>query len=137
MNRFAMSTLLGAVVLFFGGWVIWGVLLAGFFAGHTNTDAMLDPPIWWALILQQVFFAALLTLVVQKWTNSSGWQAGAKLGALVGILIGFGVDLGMYSMTTLADLTATLVDPFAMAAYMALGGAAIGWFSGRATESRV
>ena len=40
------------------------------------------------------------------------------------------VDFGMYSMTNVPHLTATLVDPIFGAIYMGIGGAVVGMMLG-------
>ena len=68
----------------------------------------------------------LLTVVIGKWAGVSGAGAGFKVGALLGLMVGFGIDLTLFGVTNMANITATLVDPFVFATQMGCAGAVVG-----------
>ena len=61
--------------------------------------------------------------------------SGARLGAMFGLLLELGVDLTMYGTTNIANLTATLVDPFVTLVQGAVTGAVIGLVLGWVRET--
>lgn len=64
------GTLIGGVLFFFMGWLIWGILLSGFMAENTN-QAFNRPEnemVWWSLILSNLLLGLLMTLVL-KWAG--------------------------------------------------------------------
>ena len=106
------GTVIGGVAFFFLGWLVWGILLADVMTNLMDTS--LNRPdtemVWWAIILSNLVFAQLLTLIL-KWSGANGALDGLKIGALVGLLYALTVDLGMYSMTTMIkSVTGIVVD---------------------------
>ena len=119
----------GGIALFFLGWLIWGLLLAGYMASNCNQHAMrmMDDYIWSALILANLGWAFLLAIVF-SWSDISGWKAGAQRGAVLGLLTGLSIDLGNYAMSTMySNLGAVAVDTAANVAWFSIGGAIIAW----------
>lgn len=127
-QRLVLSTLVGGLVSFVLGGVIYGVGLAGFFEQHLGSASgvMRDPMVFWALALSELAGAALLTLVIGSWARVAGAAAGARLGAIVGLLVSIFFDFNIYGTTHVFDLTAALVDPVIGAARFAVTGAVIG-----------
>lgn len=113
MNKnFLMATIAGGVTLFVLGFLIYGVLLADFFAN----DAISPEPIMWAVTLGQLLSAAFLTIIL-GWKGvasaKEGFQAGAVIGAVMGLAFGlmmYGTMVGMHTMATLiGDTVVSLV----------------------------
>lgn len=131
-SKFLTATLVGAVVLFLLGFLIFGLALTGFYEGNAGTATGVDKetPEWLWLILSVLATSALLTLIL-GWRGAADAAAGFKTAAIVGLLWGMSWDFGIYSMTHLQTLTLTLVDPILSAVYMGLGGTAIGLMLGR------
>lgn len=88
---FLLATVAGAVTLFVVGGVIYG-LLEDFFAN----DVARTVPVWWALGLGELLYAAVLTLVLSWRGVVSGWE-GFQAGALFGALLGLGMALMGYA----------------------------------------
>ena len=104
------GTVIGGVAFFFLGWLVWGILLADVMTNLMDTS--LNRPdtemVWWAIILSNLVFAQLLTLIL-KWSGANGALDGLKIGALIGLLYALTVDLGMYSMTTMIKSVSGIV----------------------------
>jgi len=118
------GTVFGGITFFLLGFLVWGVLLAGVMANLVDTS--LNRPdnvmIWWAIILSNLVYALLLTLIL-NWSGAKGIADGLKTGALIGVLYALAVDLGMYSMTTMIkNLSGIVVDVLAYAVVTALIG---------------
>ena len=127
-NRFVLAALAGGVVNFVVGFVLYGVLLASFFAANVGSavGAMKDPPDLVHLGLGQLVLGLFLAVVIDKWARVGGLAAGMKIGAISGLLIALGYDLTLFGMSNMSNITATLVDPLVMMVQMACAGATIG-----------
>ena len=131
-SRFVIATLVGAVVLFVAGFVIFGLAFNSFYLGNqgTATGVNRDTMEWPWLIASTLASAALLTLVL-GWAGARAPVAGFKVAAIIGLLTGAAFDFGVYSMTNVQSLTITLVDPILVAIQMGIGGAVIGMMLGQ------
>ena len=128
-NKILLGGIVGGVVFFFLGWLIYGMLLADFIESHGNSCAMrpMEEFIWWAMIASNLF-SALLLAIIFSWSNTAGFAGGLKTGAIVGLLVGLSIDLSFYSMSTmLSDMTALLVDILVYTVTTALAGGVIAW----------
>jgi len=128
-NKILVGGIVGGITFFLLGWLIYGILLAGYFAANGNPSIMrpMDQMIWWALILSNLMWGFLLA-VVFNWSNTTGWIAGAKKGAIFGLLSSLAIDLGYYSMSTMySNIAPILVDTIATVVMVAIGGIVIGW----------
>jgi hypothetical protein len=114
------GTIFGGITFFLLGWLVWGILLAGFSAN--NYDQTLNRPdmIWWALILANLVFALMVTLIL-NWAGVKTITEALKIGAIVGAIYAFNVDLGIYSMTTMINsISGVVVDTLTYAVVTAL-----------------
>lgn len=127
-KRFWAASLAGGVTLFFVGFLLWGLLFAGFFDAHmgTATGVVKAEPALFHLALGQFFWGVLLAVIIARYAGVSGFVPGVRIGALMGFLMSLSVGLNQFSMANLADLTATLTDPFVAAVWSGLGGGVIG-----------
>ena len=126
MQRLALGTVVGGLVLFFLGYLIFGIIFADFFAANagTATGVQKDPFNFVALGIGQLLWGAALTLIL-GWASVSSVGRAARVSALVGLLFFFGIDLTMFATTNTSTLLATVVDPILAAALFAVAGAAI------------
>ena len=126
LQRLALGTVVGGLVLFLLGYLVYGVLFATFFATNvgTATGVPREPFNFVALLLGQLAYAAILTMIFGWGAVTSAGQ-GAKIGALAGLLFFLGIDLTMYATTNIQTLAASLVDPLLAAALFAVSGAVI------------
>lgn len=97
-----LAAVAGGVALFVLGYVMYGWLLADFFAN----DAMSETPTYWAIVAGQLAGGAFLALVL-SWRAAGGpgdaFKAGAGVGVLYSLSMGltmFGTTDGMYTVTT-------------------------------------
>lgn len=131
-QRLLIGTLVGGIVLFFLGYLIFGILFAEFFAANagTATGAQKMPFDFVALGIAQLAWGAALTLIL-GWAGVKSIGQGATTAGIAGLLLFLGFDLTMYATSNLSNLTATLVDPILAAILFAVAGAAITAVSGR------
>lgn len=127
-KKFVLATLAGGITVFVVGAAIYGFLAAGFFEANQGSaiGAMKETPDFVYLFLGQLVFGALLTVIIGKWAGQAGAGAGFRIGAVTGLLVGLGIDLTMFGVTNLSNLTATLVDPILVLVQLGVGGAVVG-----------
>ena len=127
-KRFVAATVAGGVVVFVLGGLIWGLATVSFFEANQGSavGVMRETPDYVHLFLGQLVFGALLTVIIGKWAGVSGAGAGLRIGAITGLLFGFAMDLTMFGVTNIQNITATLVDPFLTMVQLAIGGAVVG-----------
>jgi hypothetical protein len=108
------------------GYLIYGIIFASFFAANAGsaTGVEREALVFWAIGLGQLGWAGLLTLVL-GWTRVTTVGGGLKTGAIVGLLSALGIDLTMYGVTNMSNLTATLVDPVLSMVLFACAGVVI------------
>lgn len=126
-SKILIGTLVAGVALFFLGWLIYGIALSSIMAENCNSGNArpMDQMVWWALILSNLVWGLLLTLIID-WSNNTSVANGAKVGAVLGLLTGLGFDLSMYAMTTMySNPGFIIVDVLAFALMFAIAGAAV------------
>jgi hypothetical protein len=125
-KRFAIATLVGGVVLYAVGYLIFTTAFAAFYAanGGSATGVDRDGQIVWALAIANLAYAALITFAMGRRASASIGE-GAMVGAVVGFLIWCTVDFVLYGTTNIANLTRTLVDPLLEIVHGGIAGAAI------------
>lgn len=130
-----LATLVGFIVLFLLGWLIYGMLLMDFYGNNSGSASGVmraeDEFIWWALILGNLFQAYLLVYIFGNWANITTFSDGLKAGAIIGLTMGLAFNLSMYGTSNLMNLTSALVDPFVSAVMMAITGGVVGFMLGR------
>ena len=123
-----LASLAGGLIMFFGGYLVWGILMADFFASHAGsaTGVSKDTPDFVFLAIACLLEAFFMTAIYSKWSGGvhSG-SAGFKFGALVGALIGFGEMFIQYATSNLSDLTGSLAGGVLNVIFMGIVGAII------------
>lgn len=132
-KRFVLAAVVGGIVVFVAGGVLYGTLLVSFFEANQGSamHVMREQPDWVHLAIGQLVFGVFLAVVIGKWAGVAGATAGLKIGAVTGLLLGLAIDLTMFGTTNISNINATLVDPFVMAVQLGIGGAAVGWMLGK------
>lgn len=111
-NKILLGGIAGAIAFFLLGWLIYGILLMDYTTANYNQCAArpMDDMVWWAMILSNLAFGFLLSIVF-SWSNTKGILAGAKVGGIIGLLFSTTVDFSIYSMSiTFSNLSAVFVD---------------------------
>jgi hypothetical protein len=124
-QKVLVGTLVAAVLFFFLGWLIYGVIVGDFMSANcdSSTARPMEDFVWWSMILSNLSQGLLLCLLID-WTGSYSASAGAKLGAVTGLLAALTVDFSFYAMTTMySNVTVIIVDAICMAVLQAIVGA--------------
>ena len=105
-SKVIIAALIGGIVAFLLGWLLYGVLLMDFMASNAGSA-----------------------------TNIKTLATGAKAGALIGLLIGISYDFLNYGMTNLMNMTGAVADILMSAVMGAVTGAVVAWWLGRGTAT--
>ena len=130
MNRkgFLQATLIGAVVLYVVGFVVYGLALANV---YTPTVIDREAPLFLWIFPAELAWAALLAFILLNRAAVPSVGNGFKVGAVAGLLDAASMAFMFYAVTTLPITAMSFVDPFIWAAVSGVGGAAVGWSLGR------
>lgn len=128
-----IATLIGAIVMFFGGWLIWGIALMSIHQAHTAeyTGLINEMPDMLLMAIAMIVTALLYAIIFERWAGIKTAKTGAKAGAVIAILSGLGYDLMSMASMNLIDSTIVLTDIAGNLVWGALAGAAIGWALGK------
>ncbi len=126
-KRLIIGTIVGGVVLYILGYVIYVLAFADFFAANAGsaTGVYRDNPVIWALALGTLSYAALLTLAIGTRAGTATIVDGVKVGAIVGFLMWFGADFIHYGIANISNLTATIADSLLELVRAGISGAVI------------
>jgi hypothetical protein len=131
--KFIVGGLLGGVINFFAGWLVWGILLMDYMSKHATNTSVFRPEekmVFWALIVGNLCFGFLIAYILYLAKVNSA-RSGAVIGAISGALMTAAFDFNIYAQMDLYDLGIVLPDMLASAFVTGLVGAAIGWYFGR------
>jgi len=126
-NRVGLALVVGAVVLFATGWLIFNMAFAGFYAANAGSATGVDreTQIMWAHALASLAYAALILYAMRGHLGGMSIGQGTMTGAVVGCLMWFTVDFVFYAATNMSTLTLAVVDPILEFIHGGIGGAAI------------
>ena len=135
-KKFLLGTLGGGVAYFLVGFVLYGLVMADFFAANAGTASGVtkEPPALWALAIGNLLHGALLTYIFGKWAGIRTFSGGLMGGAIVGLLMGGGMDFVMYGTSNLMNMTGLITDIVVFGLMSALAGGVVGWILGRGEQ---
>ena len=127
--KFLTGTLVGGLALFLLGYLFYGLALASFFTQHSVAPAgsmrSMNDIVWWALILGNIFWGALLTYVLLK-LGANSFSSGARTAGAISFFMALGVDMIRYGTEVTSDLTGTLADVIVSVVMSIIAGGIIG-----------
>jgi hypothetical protein len=126
-RRLVAGTLVGGIILYAVGYLIFNVAFAAFYAANAGSATGVDraSPLVWAGVLASLSYAALVTLAIANRAGSPTIGAGVMIGAVVGFLVWFTADFAIYDFMNVQNLTRTVVDPLLEAVHGGIGGGVI------------
>ena len=132
LQRIAIGTVVGGLVFFFVGYLVFGILLVDFFMSNAGsaTGVSRDPISFGPLIVGQLAWGAVLTLIL-GWSGASSVAQAAKISWVTGLLFMIGIDFTLYGTSNINNMTATVVDAAVASLLFALAGVAISAATGR------
>lgn len=133
-NKFLIGALIGGIVNFFGGWLIYGMALHNAMMGYMSegAKAMHRPDMnLFVTFISCLLVGVLLALIFERWAGIRTLQSGAMAGAIIMGLFWLSTDLNFTAMTTFYTSNMGIVlDVLAAAVLGGLTGGAIGWWLG-------
>lgn len=121
-----LATLVATIVMFFLGYLIWGIATVDFFTEHTIVNAMKEVPDLGIIALANLIASFILSTLYSKWAR--GYHSlgqGFEFGAWIGALIGLGMGLITYATVSWMDITAHLVEAIIDIIFYSIIGAII------------
>lgn len=94
--RVLVAGIVGAIVSMMLGWLVWGMLLANYFASTLTPAAkavVSFQPRWIPLVVAQLGFGFFYAFVLDRWVGARSLGAGLFAGAVIG-----------FSMSAIGDL---------------------------------
>jgi hypothetical protein len=120
-----VSTLVTAVWGFFGGWLIWGIIVDPILADYLGgaTGVMREMPDMPYLILGCILVGFIFSTIYSKW-GSDGFStsSGLTYGIWVGLLLGLGEGMVNFAVMDVLDLTGVLINAGTYVVFYAIMG---------------
>jgi hypothetical protein len=130
-GKFFLAVIVTAIIAFFGGWLIFGIVLSSYYKAHTNPASFfLMKESMGALAIAILSTSVLITWIIQR-TGSTTFMKGFATTLWVSFLIILTFDLNMYAFWDIFDLGILIVDVIASSIFWALIGGLAGWIIGR------
>ncbi|TAI47987.1 hypothetical protein EW142_15155 [Flagellimonas allohymeniacidonis] len=121
-----LATLIAGVVMFFLGFLIWGIATADFFEEHSIVNAMKAEPNLGLIALGNLVGAFVLSTLYSKWARGHhSIGQGFQFGAWIGVFVGISMGLIWYATAEWMDLTGHVVEAVIDIAYYGIIGAVI------------
>jgi hypothetical protein len=134
-RRLVIGTVVGGITLMIVGYVLFDMILSGFYAANSAPGIEREAPIVWAMALASLSFAALITYAMGARAATSIGD-GVRVGAIVGFLLWFTADFLLYGAMNISNLTLAVVDPLVELVHGGIGGAAIAAVLSRTSGAR-
>jgi len=121
-----------AVGLFLGGFLVYGLIMAGYFMENTPSypGLMKEPMELWAIGVGDLFWGLLLAWILGMGGVSSVGR-GATVGGILFFLYALGSGFVSFAQMNLYSVQMIIVDAICMAVVGAIGGVIAGWMIGR------
>ncbi len=133
-NKILIAGLVGGIVSFVTGYLIWGIALAGFAEANAGSviAARADADMqFWSIILGSLAGGMMIAIIFGRWANISTMKTGAIAGAVIGLLIGINFNFILFGTTLLTTIPLVIVDSLAYAVLYAVIGGVVGMMLGR------
>lgn len=134
-NKILLAGVVGGVVAFVMGFLVYGLLLANFFEANAGTATNVmrgsDEMLWIPMVVGHLAWGLLFALIFGRWAGISTFTTGAQAGAVLGLLVSITYDMINLGSTNVMALDAALVDILVTTILSAVVGGTVGWFLGR------
>lgn len=135
MIKILLATLIGTVVYFLFGWLVFEGILGKYMstnttqiAGFKKTEAESSMLM---LLVSCAAYALLLAILMGQWAQVSTFREGLKIGAITGVLVATMTNSYWYSSSHFYNgFQPLLADIVAAGLTVGVMGGAIGWFLG-------
>ncbi len=114
-NKLIVAGLIGSIVHFFLGWIVYGILLMNTMQSHTNQSIFRkdEEMIFWSIIAGSLCFGFLLSYILEK-SKVTGLKNRTSLSVLVGLLMAAYINFSSFGTSTVyIDIVGVLTDTLA------------------------
>lgn len=125
-KKLIIGTIVGGIVYFLLGWLLYGMLLLDYFNKHQGIikNTMRVQPIFLYLVIGNLVMALMLTYIfVKSKSNTAG--SGFIMGGVIGFLSACGYDFVSYATTMITSRQAIIADVIIFTVMSAITGAII------------
>lgn len=140
ITRVAIAALVGSVVMFGLGFLIYGVLLDSYMRGSMTPEAakaMKEMPNLVGLFISNLAFSWMYAFVFERWAGIKTFVSGLIAGILIVVPIAIGFDLNMFStMNLTSGFTPIIVDVLAVTVLSAISAGVIGQVLGMLNKNK-
>lgn len=137
-KKFIIGTLAGGITYFLLGFIVYAILLEGFFAAHAGSATGVPKTTemqYWPLFIGNLGHAALLSYVFLKWADIKTFNAGLMGGMAIGFFMTLGFDMVSFDTTNIMDMTGAIADVFVFTVISAIVGGVVGAVLGMGNKS--
>jgi len=123
-----LATLAGAVYNFLGGWVVFGMVLSGFYHANSKTYEGLvkgEMPDLAFIFASGIFSAYLVTYLLRRVGKDYNFGNGFKHGLVVYVCMAAWVNLSIYAFYNLLNLTLVFTDILVQGVFGGINGGII------------
>ncbi|HNB80954.1 MAG TPA: DUF1761 domain-containing protein [Chitinophagaceae bacterium] len=133
-TKILIGALIGAIVNFLAGWLVYGILLKDAMdkAMTVEAKAVSKPePNLVGMFVAGFIFCLLFSYIFEQWAKIRSLMGGLVAGGLMGLCISLAFDIQFMSMLNMFTGTGGMImDVCAGTVMSALTGAGIGWYLG-------
>ena len=135
-SKTLVGGLIGGVISFLLGWLIFGVLLHDYYQANTIQYTWLYKanPVLWALIIANLSWGLLLAVIMDA-AGANSITKGFSWGFMVFLLMALGFDMLSVGLMNLIKIRLALVDTAVNALFGGVIGAVIGWWYSRSVKT--
>jgi hypothetical protein len=126
-KRILIGTIVGTVVLYVIGYLIFDMAAASFYAAtRAAPDSVYrEPSLQWAVALADVPYAVLISLCLANRADATSPAQGLVTGGVIGFLVWATADIGYYGFASVWNVPVLIVDPILEFVHAGLSGAVI------------
>lgn len=131
LKKLFMGGIVGGILFFLLGWLIYGMLLMDFMNNHTGAAGNVSrtEPDFLYLAIGNLAMGFLLAYIFIK-GNVNSMAGGFITGAVLGLLMSVGYDCMIYGTTTVISKTAMAADVAVSTVMTAVAGAVVAMVMG-------
>lgn len=136
ISKLLIAGIGGGVAFFLLGWLLYGMLLMGFFEKNTLVNAMRPEGemVWWALILGNLVMGIFLAYVFMRWAGIKTLMGGLIGGATIGAFLGVSMNLTYFGTSAMMTMSGHIADMVVYTIMLAITGGVVGWLLGMGKE---
>jgi hypothetical protein len=135
LTRILLATLVGGIVMFGLGFLIYGILLDAFMKANMTAEAvklMKDQPNFILLFASNLVFAWVLAFIFERWASIKTFVTGAIAGAIIAGSIALAIDLQFSAiMNLMSGFVPVIVDVLGAVVLGGISGGVIGLVLGK------